>query len=36
MKSALSSHVLSVAIQADKYVFQMYSGGVFTSTSCGT
>jgi len=36
MKSALNGHVLSVAIQADKYVFQMYSGGVFTSTSCGT
>jgi len=36
MKSALNSHVLSVAIEADKSVFQMYSGGVFTSTRCGT
>ena len=36
MKSALKSHVLSVAIEADKSVFQRYSSGIFNSTSCGT
>jgi len=36
MKSALNNHVLSVSIQADASVFQMYSGGIFTSTRCGT
>jgi len=36
MKSALNDHVLSVAIQANQYAFQLYSGGIFTNTSCGT
>ena len=36
MTTALGGHVLSVAIEADQYAFQLYSGGVFTNTSCGT
>lgn len=36
MKSALANNPLSVAIQANQLVFQMYSSGVFTDTSCGT
>jgi len=32
MKSALNTKVLSVAIEADQSVFQMYSSGVFSST----
>jgi len=27
---------VSVAIEADKAVFQMYQGGIISSTSCGT
>jgi cathepsin L len=36
MKSALNSHVLSVAIEADQRVFQTYSSGIFNSSKCGT
>jgi len=36
MKTALNTHVLSVAIQANQLSFQLYSGGVFTNTKCGT
>ena len=36
MKSALASNPLAVAIQANQLSFQMYSGGVFTNTNCGT
>jgi len=36
MKSALSSAVLAVSIEADKSVFQRYSSGIFNSTQCGT
>lgn len=34
--SALNSNVVSVAIEADKAVFQMYKGGIFDSAQCGT
>jgi len=36
MKSALNSHVLSVAIQANKACFQTYSSGIFNNSNCGT
>lgn len=36
MKTALNTKPLSVSIEADKYVFQAYSSGIFTSTTCGT
>jgi len=36
MQSALNSHVLSVAIEADQLSFQLYSGGVFSNSNCGT
>ncbi len=36
MKSALNSHVLSVAIQANKMVFQTYTSGIFNASTCGT
>merc|ERR1712228_983243 len=36
MKSALNSGILSVAIEADKSVFQRYSSGIFNSSACGT
>jgi C1A family cysteine protease len=36
MKAQLAKSALAVAIQADKRVFQSYTSGVFTSTSCGT
>jgi len=36
MKTALNNHVLSVAIQANKYCFQTYSSGIFNNSSCGT
>jgi len=36
MKSALANNPLSVAIQANQLSFQLYSGGIFTNTNCGT
>ena len=36
MKAAVSKQPISVAIQADKAVFQLYSSGVLDSDSCGT
>jgi len=36
MKAQLAKSALAVAIEADKRVFQSYTSGVFTSTSCGT
>lgn len=36
MKDALAYKQLSVAIQADQLVFQMYSSGIFDSQECGT
>ena len=36
MKAALDKGPVSVAIQADQMVFQMYTGGVLTSVKCGT
>lgn len=36
MKSAVVIKPNSVAIEADQPVFQQYTGGVITSTSCGT
>jgi C1A family cysteine protease len=35
-KASLAQQPLSVSIEADKLVFQLYSTGVFDSTSCGT
>jgi len=34
--SALNNEPVSVAIEADKYVFQTYSSGTITSATCGT
>jgi len=36
MKAALAQQPISVAIEADKAVFQLYKTGVFDSASCGT
>lgn len=36
LKSAVSRQPVSVAIEADTRYFQFYSGGVLTSSSCGT
>ena len=36
LKQAVSMQPVSVAIEADTRVFQLYSGGVLTSESCGT
>jgi C1A family cysteine protease len=36
MKAAVTSHPVSVAIEADKAVFQAYTSGVLDSTKCGT
>lgn len=36
LKEAVSMGPVSVAIEADTRVFQFYSGGVITGTSCGT
>jgi C1A family cysteine protease len=36
LKSAVSKQPVSVAIEADTRYFQFYSGGVLTSSSCGT
>jgi len=35
LKSAVAQQPVSVAIEADKSVFQLYSGGVLDSASCG-
>ena len=36
MKQAISKQPISVAIEADKMVFQLYTGGVLDSSKCGT
>lgn len=36
LKAAVAKQPVSVAIEADTRYFQSYSGGVLTSTSCGT
>ena len=36
MKAAVAQQPVSVSIEADKSVFQLYSSGVFDSTACGT
>jgi len=36
IKSALNLKPVSVAIEADTYVFQTYSSGILTSSACGT
>ena len=36
LKQAVSMQPVSVAIEADTRVFQLYSGGIITGTSCGT
>ena len=36
LKSAVSKQPVSVAIEADTRYFQFYSGGILTSSSCGT
>jgi C1A family cysteine protease len=36
MKAALNKAPLSVAIEADRSVFQSYRSGIFNSTACGT
>lgn len=36
LKAAVAQQPVSVAIEADKAVFQSYKGGIITSTGCGT
>lgn len=36
LKQAVSKAPVSVAVEADSAVFQMYTGGVVDSTACGT
>jgi C1A family cysteine protease len=36
LKEAVAIGPVSIAIEADTRVFQLYSSGVITSTSCGT
>ena len=36
LKEAVSSNPVSVAIEADTRVFQLYTGGIITSEACGT
>ena len=36
LKAAIAKGPVSVAIEADTYVFQSYKSGVITSSSCGT
>jgi len=35
MKAALDKGPVSVAIEADRYAFQGYTGGVITGSACG-
>lgn len=36
MRTALNKQPVSIAIEADKEIFQLYHTGVITSPSCGT
>jgi len=36
LKAAIAQGPVSVAIEADKMVFQFYSGGIFNNAACGT
>jgi len=36
LKAALNKQPVSVAVEADKAVFQHYTSGIITGTSCGT
>ena len=36
LKTAIADGPVSVAIEADTFVFQFYSGGVLNSAACGT
>jgi len=36
LKSAVAKHPVSIALEADKSAFQLYTGGVLDSPSCGT
>jgi len=36
LELAVSQHPVSVAIEADRLVFQMYTSGIITSANCGT
>ena len=36
MKAAIAQQPVSVTIEADKSIFQMYTGGVLDSPECGT
>jgi len=36
MQTAILTQPISVCVEADQQVFQMYTGGVVTSASCGT
>jgi C1A family cysteine protease len=36
MKAAVAKQPISVLIEADRSVFQMYRDGIFDSTECGT
>ena len=36
LKTAIAAGPVSVAIEADTFVFQFYSGGILNSSKCGT
>lgn len=36
LESAVAKQPVSVAIEADTYVFQSYAGGIISSSNCGT
>jgi C1A family cysteine protease len=36
LKSAVAKQPISIAIEADTKYFQFYSGGILTSSNCGT
>ncbi len=36
LKAALNKGPVSVAIEADKAVFQQYTGGIISGSDCGT